>query len=264
MQSGPGWGRFALLASPESTLNDATRSAMPSAQGLADRAFARAAGSDPIDGNAVRILRDAAEHFPVVARRDSQRRALDPLRKLSLLERRCGSRVHGRARRAGPRRCPRLRRLRLAGVARRAPALEAVDRGGRACAQLQSAAHRQSARMALARPPQDGRDRRPRSLRHRSLSERSLERRSAHGHGALARHGRRDPRPRDRRDRAGLRARVACVRRRRATGDRHHADGVDCRARRRPAARDRGRAERDGRSTGSTSRSRRSRGATCG
>ncbi len=65
MQSGPGWGRFALLASPESTLNDATRSAMPSAQGLADRAFARAAGSDPIGGNAVRILRDAAEHFPV-------------------------------------------------------------------------------------------------------------------------------------------------------------------------------------------------------
>ena len=31
---------------------------------LADRAFARAAGSDPIDGNAVRLLRDAAEHFP--------------------------------------------------------------------------------------------------------------------------------------------------------------------------------------------------------
>ena len=31
---------------------------------LADRAFARASGSDPIDGNAVRLLRDAAENFP--------------------------------------------------------------------------------------------------------------------------------------------------------------------------------------------------------
>ena len=31
---------------------------------LADRAFARAAGSDPIDGNSVHLLRDAAEHFP--------------------------------------------------------------------------------------------------------------------------------------------------------------------------------------------------------
>jgi cardiolipin synthase A/B len=31
---------------------------------LADRAFARAAGSDPIGGNAVRLLRDAAENFP--------------------------------------------------------------------------------------------------------------------------------------------------------------------------------------------------------
>ena len=31
---------------------------------LADRAFARASGSDPVDGNAVRMLRDAAEHFP--------------------------------------------------------------------------------------------------------------------------------------------------------------------------------------------------------
>ncbi len=30
----------------------------------ADRAFARAAGSDPIDGNAVRLLCDAAENFP--------------------------------------------------------------------------------------------------------------------------------------------------------------------------------------------------------
>jgi len=32
--------------------------------GLADRAFARAAGSQPIDGNAVRVLQDAAENFP--------------------------------------------------------------------------------------------------------------------------------------------------------------------------------------------------------
>jgi cardiolipin synthase len=37
---------------------------LPSAQVLADRAFARASGSDPIEGNAVRMLRDAAEHFP--------------------------------------------------------------------------------------------------------------------------------------------------------------------------------------------------------
>ena len=32
--------------------------------GLADRAFARAAGSLPIDGNAVRLLQDAAENYP--------------------------------------------------------------------------------------------------------------------------------------------------------------------------------------------------------
>ena len=31
---------------------------------IADRAFARAAGSDPIGGNAVRLLRDAGENFP--------------------------------------------------------------------------------------------------------------------------------------------------------------------------------------------------------
>jgi len=32
--------------------------------GLADRAFARAAGSSPIDGNAVRLLQDAGENYP--------------------------------------------------------------------------------------------------------------------------------------------------------------------------------------------------------
>ena len=32
--------------------------------GLADRAFARAAGSPPIDGNAVRLLQDAGENYP--------------------------------------------------------------------------------------------------------------------------------------------------------------------------------------------------------
>ena len=31
---------------------------------LADRAFARAAGADPIEGNTVRLLRDAGENFP--------------------------------------------------------------------------------------------------------------------------------------------------------------------------------------------------------
>ena len=54
-----------MRATQETGLNDATRFSARSAQGLADRAFARAAGSDPIAGNAVRILRDAAEHFPV-------------------------------------------------------------------------------------------------------------------------------------------------------------------------------------------------------
>jgi cardiolipin synthase A/B len=45
---------------------------------MADRAFARAAGSDPIGGNAVRLLRDAAEHFPVWldAIRDAERSIL--------------------------------------------------------------------------------------------------------------------------------------------------------------------------------------------
>ena len=33
-------------------------------RGLADRAFARAAGSEPIDGNAVRLLQDAAQNYP--------------------------------------------------------------------------------------------------------------------------------------------------------------------------------------------------------
>ena len=45
-------------------LNDSSASPGLAPAGLADRAFARAAGSDPIDGNAVRMLRDAAEHFP--------------------------------------------------------------------------------------------------------------------------------------------------------------------------------------------------------
>ena len=37
---------------------------LASDSGLADRAFARAAGSMPIDGNAVRLLQDAAENYP--------------------------------------------------------------------------------------------------------------------------------------------------------------------------------------------------------
>ena len=51
-------------ATRERALNDTTRSAPPSAQVLADRAFARASGADPIEGNTVRLLRDAAENFP--------------------------------------------------------------------------------------------------------------------------------------------------------------------------------------------------------
>ena len=37
---------------------------LPSDASVADRAFARAAGSLPIDGNAVRLLQDAAENYP--------------------------------------------------------------------------------------------------------------------------------------------------------------------------------------------------------
>ena len=46
--------------------------------GLADRAFARAAGSEPIDGNAVRLLQDATENFPawLDAIRDAERSIL--------------------------------------------------------------------------------------------------------------------------------------------------------------------------------------------
>ncbi len=46
--------------------------------GLADRAFARATGSEPIDGNAVRLLQDATENFPawLDAIRDAERSIL--------------------------------------------------------------------------------------------------------------------------------------------------------------------------------------------
>ena len=52
------------MAAPEQILN-----ARPEGEGrpdlaLADRAFARAAGSPPIDGNAVRLLQDAGENYP--------------------------------------------------------------------------------------------------------------------------------------------------------------------------------------------------------
>ncbi len=49
---------------PELAVNDPLSRDYASPLTRADRAFARAAGSDPIDGNAVRLLCDAAENFP--------------------------------------------------------------------------------------------------------------------------------------------------------------------------------------------------------
>ena len=45
-------------------MNPAPAAREPPHPGLADRAFARAAGSEPIEGNAVRLLQDAAENYP--------------------------------------------------------------------------------------------------------------------------------------------------------------------------------------------------------
>ncbi len=58
--------RFAQSPSSlvEAPLNESKQQPEPLSLGLADRAFARASGSDPIDGNAVRLLLDAAENFP--------------------------------------------------------------------------------------------------------------------------------------------------------------------------------------------------------
>ncbi len=62
----------------EPALNDPLPWDHASPLARADRAFARAAGSDPIDGNAVRLLCDAAENFPawLAAIRDAERSIL--------------------------------------------------------------------------------------------------------------------------------------------------------------------------------------------
>ena len=53
--------RTALPVSPLATSRPVERRADP---GLTDHAFARAAGSMPIDGNSVRLLQDAQQNFP--------------------------------------------------------------------------------------------------------------------------------------------------------------------------------------------------------
>jgi len=49
---------------PGPVMSLASSAREPPHAGLADRAFARAAGSEPIEGNAVRLLQDAAENYP--------------------------------------------------------------------------------------------------------------------------------------------------------------------------------------------------------
>ena len=52
------------MAAPEQTLNARPEGEVRPDLALADRAFARAAGSPPIHGNAVRLLQDAGENYP--------------------------------------------------------------------------------------------------------------------------------------------------------------------------------------------------------
>jgi cardiolipin synthase len=52
------------VAAPEQILNARLEGEGRPDLALADRAFARAAGSPPIDGNAVRLLQDAGENYP--------------------------------------------------------------------------------------------------------------------------------------------------------------------------------------------------------
>jgi cardiolipin synthase len=66
------------ITTPELALNDPLPREHASPLTRADRAFARAAGSDPIDGNAVRLLCDAGESFPawLAAIRSAERSVL--------------------------------------------------------------------------------------------------------------------------------------------------------------------------------------------
>ena len=84
--------------------------------GLTDRAFARAAGSLPIDGNAVRLLQDAAENYPawLAAIRGAEHSILFENYIVDDDDRR--ARVRRSARREGARGGRRQGRLRLAGA----------------------------------------------------------------------------------------------------------------------------------------------------
>jgi hypothetical protein len=50
--------------------------------GLNDQVFSRTVGAHLIPGNDVRLLRDARENYPSVARRDRSREAFRALREL--------------------------------------------------------------------------------------------------------------------------------------------------------------------------------------
>ena len=222
----------------------ATAGAAPPAKvrDLADRAFARASGALPIDGNAVRLLLDSGENYPawlaaiesamhtilfemyILADDRIGRRFADALADRA----RAGVAVHVVVDWLGTRGAGNLLSdMRVAGVHVRVfnpPQL------------------RKPARLGDARPSQDDHRRRPHRIRQRPVRQRQVGRRSRAADGAVARHGHRDPRPGRGRSGDGVRAGLAGVRRAVA------AVRVDqrCVTRgRHPAARDRRRAECD-------------------
>ena len=84
----------------------------------------------PIDGNAVRLLQDAGENYPGLARRDPRRPVLDPVRELHRRGRRHRARVRRGAGGESARRRRRAGRLRLARFARFRRAVVAAATAG--------------------------------------------------------------------------------------------------------------------------------------
>ena len=153
---------------------------------FAERAFARATGSEPIGGNGVRLLLDAQENYPawLAAIRDARQSILfeSYIFADDAVGREFAEALAAKARAGVAVRvvCDWL------GTRRVGVAAYDAHRSGSGVSRIQPAALRQSARLARAQPSQDDHDRRARRLRIRSLRQLEMERGPCARNGAVA------------------------------------------------------------------------------
>ncbi len=194
---------------------------------FAERAFARAAGSEPIGGNAVRLLLDARENYPawLAAIRDARHSIL--FESYIFDDDEVGRAVRRRACGEGARRRRGARRLRLAGHAPRAD--RCARRSTEAGAEVRvfnPPRFDSPLGWLVAEPSQDDRRSTGTSASYRVFaSARNGTGDPARANGAVARHRRRDPRSRRHGADARVRRSVARVRRRRPADRAVHRDG---------------------------------------